>query len=82
MEETDTSSDEVLNNEPLLAAGQGLESNVIHSQKIKSFLLDGDSKKTLNFTVIPLKIGQLIIQGLAFKYDIMSCLQTVFAGLY
>ncbi|XP_039753731.1 trafficking protein particle complex subunit 8 [Pararge aegeria] len=67
VEETDTSKEEVLNNEPLLATGQVLESNVIHGQKIQSFLLDGDCKKTLNFTVIPLKIGELIIQGLAFR---------------
>ncbi|CAH0724853.1 unnamed protein product, partial [Brenthis ino] len=60
-------TDEVLNNEPSLAAGQNLESNVIHGQKIKSFLLDGDCKKTLNFIITPLKIGQLTIQGLAFK---------------
>ncbi|XP_069359904.1 trafficking protein particle complex subunit 8 [Maniola hyperantus] len=67
VEETETTIDEVLNNEPVFATGQVIESNVIHGQKIKSFLLEGDCKRTLNFTVIPLKIGQLIIQGLAYK---------------
>ncbi|XP_023939464.1 trafficking protein particle complex subunit 8 [Bicyclus anynana] len=67
VEESETTNEEVLNNETMLATGQVIESNVIHGQKIKSFLLDGDCKKTLNFTVIPLKIGQLVIQGLAFR---------------
>lgn len=67
VEDSGAHTDEVLNNEPSVATGQNLESNVIHGQKIKSFLLDGDCKKTLNFIITPLKIGQLTIQGLAFR---------------
>lgn len=64
---TEISSDEILNNEPLIASGQIKESNVIRGQKLKSFLLEGECRKTLNLTVTPLQTGQLSIQGLAFK---------------
>ncbi|XP_046960546.1 trafficking protein particle complex subunit 8 [Vanessa cardui] len=61
------SQEEVLDNEPSLAAGRTFESNVIRVQRIKSFLLEGDCKKSINFTITPLKIGQLSIHGVAFK---------------
>ncbi|XP_061385966.1 trafficking protein particle complex subunit 8 isoform X3 [Danaus plexippus] len=64
---TEISSDEILNNEPLIASGQIKESNVIRGQKLKSFLLEGECRKTLNLTVTPLQTGQLSIQGLAFN---------------
>lgn len=66
-EDSEEPVDEVLVNEPSIASSRNLENNVIIGQKIKSLLLDGDDKKTLNFTITPLKIGQLIIQGLAFR---------------
>ncbi|CAH2102558.1 unnamed protein product [Euphydryas editha] len=66
-EDTGTPLDEVLDNEPSLAAGQTLESSVICVQKIKSFMLEGECNKPLNFTITPLKIGQLTIHGVAFK---------------
>lgn len=62
-----TGDETVLNNEQTLAAGQALESNVIFSQKIKSVLLEGDSKKVLIFTLTPLRVGRLNIHGLAYK---------------
>lgn len=65
--DAETPSDEILINEPSLASGRSLENNIIIGQKIKSILLDGDGRKALNFTITPLKIGQLIVQGLAFK---------------
>lgn len=60
---------EVLNNEPVVAAGKSLESNVIVGQKIKSVLLEGECTKVLTFLLTPLRIGQLNIQDLAYKYD-------------
>uniref|UniRef100_A0A2A4K057 Uncharacterized protein n=1 Tax=Heliothis virescens TaxID=7102 RepID=A0A2A4K057_HELVI len=59
--------EEVLSNEQALSAGQVLESNTISSQKIKSVILEGDTKKVLIFTLTPLKVGRLNIHGLAYK---------------
>ncbi|XP_028156042.1 trafficking protein particle complex subunit 8 [Ostrinia furnacalis] len=58
---------EVLNNEPVVAAGSTLESNVIVGQKIKSVLFEGDCEKVLTFTITPLCVGQINIHGLAYK---------------
>lgn len=57
----------ILSNEQAVSAGQALESNIIFSQKIKSILLEGDSKKVLIFTLTPLQVGRLNIHGLAYK---------------
>ncbi|KAI5640553.1 trafficking protein particle complex subunit 8 [Phthorimaea operculella] len=57
----------VVNNEPAVATGSALESNVICGQKIKTVLLDGDSKKILTFSLTPLRVGQLFVQGCAYK---------------
>ncbi|CAG4964933.1 unnamed protein product [Colias eurytheme] len=59
--------DEFLNNESSIAAGHILESHVIHGQKIPNLLLEGECQKMVTFTITPLKIGQLDIQGLAYK---------------
>ena len=59
--------EEVLSNEQAVSTGQALESNIIFSQKIKSVLLEGDSKKVLIFTLTPLRVGRLNIHGLAYK---------------
>lgn len=60
--------EEVLNNEPAVASGSVIETNAICGQKIKSTLIEGDSKKVLTFTVTPLRVGRLSIHGLAYKY--------------
>ncbi|XP_026758904.2 trafficking protein particle complex subunit 8 [Galleria mellonella] len=65
--DTEGHEEEVLNNEPFVAAGQALESNIIYGQKIKSVLLEGECTKVLTFSVTPLKVGQLCIHGLAYK---------------
>ncbi|XP_049881251.1 trafficking protein particle complex subunit 8 [Pectinophora gossypiella] len=57
----------LLINEPSVATGNVLENNIICGQKIKSVLLEGDCKKVLTFTVTPLQVGNLNIQGLAYK---------------
>lgn len=67
-DDTQIPSNEVLDNEPSLAAGQTLESSVIRVEKIMSVLLEGECNKPLNFTITPLRIGQLTIHGVAFKY--------------
>ncbi|XP_047034378.1 trafficking protein particle complex subunit 8 [Helicoverpa zea] len=59
--------EEVLSNEQAVSAGQALESNTIFSQKIKSVILEGDTKKVLIFTLTPLKVGRLNVHGLAYK---------------
>ncbi|XP_072943715.1 trafficking protein particle complex subunit 8 [Epargyreus clarus] len=69
VEDMDAMKDKVLNNEPLLAAGQTVESDLITSQKIKTFVLEGDCQKTLTFSIISLKTGQLNIHGLAYKLN-------------
>ncbi|CAG9796623.1 unnamed protein product [Diatraea saccharalis] len=66
-EDDENSGLDIINNEPLVAAGNNLENNVIVGQKIKSVLLDGDSDKRLTFQITPLRIGQLNINGLAYK---------------
>ncbi|CAG4978822.1 unnamed protein product [Parnassius apollo] len=65
-EETEGPKD-ILNNEPFLASGRTLESNVIFRQKIASCLLEGDCNKRLTFSLTPLQVGRLLIKGLAFK---------------
>ncbi|XP_059050449.1 trafficking protein particle complex subunit 8 isoform X2 [Achroia grisella] len=59
--------EELLSNEPFVAAGQNFDSTIICGQKIKAVLLEGDCTKALTFTVTPLKVGQLVIHGLAYK---------------
>ncbi|KAM3967553.1 trafficking protein particle complex subunit 8 homolog l(3)76BDm [Aphomia sociella] len=66
-DDTERYKDEILNNEPSVAAGNSLESTIIYGQKIKSILLEGECTKVLTFSVTPLKVGQLCIHGLAYK---------------
>lgn len=66
-EEDQNLEQEVLNNEPIVAAGNSLESNVIVGQKIKSVLLEGECEKVLTFLLTPLCVGQINIHGLAYK---------------
>lgn len=66
-EDDQTLEKEVLNNEPYVAAGIYLESNIIVGQKIKSVILEGECTKVLTFLLTPLRIGQLNIQSLAYK---------------
>jgi hypothetical protein len=58
---------DIINNEPMVAAGNNIENNVIVGQKIKSILLEGDCNKVLTFSITPLRVGQLNIHGLAYK---------------
>ncbi|XP_047506030.1 trafficking protein particle complex subunit 8 isoform X2 [Pieris napi] len=58
---------ETYNNEYSIAAGQVLESNVIHGQRIKSLHLEGECQKMVSFTITPLKVGQLDIQGFVYR---------------
>lgn len=64
---TEDTAEEVWNNEPTVASGSNIESNVICGHKIKSTLIEGDSKKVLMFTLTPLRVGQLSVHGLAYK---------------
>ncbi|XP_053609244.1 trafficking protein particle complex subunit 8 isoform X2 [Plodia interpunctella] len=57
----------ILNNEPAVAAGNAVESNVIYGPKIKSVVLEGECTKVLTFSVTPLKVGQICVHALAYK---------------
>lgn len=58
---------DILNNEPMVATGNILDTNVIYGQKIKSVLLEGDCKKVITFSLTPLRVGQLCVNALAYK---------------
>ncbi|CAH2050377.1 unnamed protein product, partial [Iphiclides podalirius] len=58
---------DILNNEPYIASGRSLESNVISRQKIQSFVLEGECNKRLTFSLTPLQVGRLLVKGLAYK---------------
>lgn len=58
---------ESLQNEPAIAAGVPLKSDVISGQKIKSFTLEGDSQKNIVFSITPLQVGELHLRGLSYK---------------
>ncbi|XP_060805731.1 trafficking protein particle complex subunit 8 isoform X2 [Amyelois transitella] len=59
--------EDILSNEPVVAAGNVIESNVIYGPKIKSVIMEGDCTKVLTFSVTPLKVGQICVHGLAYK---------------
>ncbi|XP_050666465.1 trafficking protein particle complex subunit 8 isoform X2 [Leptidea sinapis] len=59
--------EEAISNESRIASGLSIESNVIHSQKIKSLLLEGQRESMLTFGLTPLKLGHLDILGVAYK---------------
>ncbi|KAI8438468.1 hypothetical protein MSG28_010973, partial [Choristoneura fumiferana] len=61
------STKQILNNELMVASGSSLESSAICGQKIKSVILEGESSKSLIFSITPLQIGQLCVQGVAYK---------------
>ncbi|XP_063357938.1 trafficking protein particle complex subunit 8-like [Cydia amplana] len=60
-------SKQVVNNEPMVASGSSLESSAIRGQKIKSVVLEGESSKMLTFSLTPLRMGRLCVQGVAYK---------------
>ncbi|CAK1539980.1 unnamed protein product [Leptosia nina] len=59
--------DEVYENECNVAAGHVLESSVVHGQKIRSLLLEGECQKMVNFIITPLRDGKLDLHGLAYR---------------
>ncbi|KAJ0182539.1 hypothetical protein K1T71_001908 [Dendrolimus kikuchii] len=58
-------NEESISNE--VTSGNSLENTSIVGQKIKSLLLEGDAKKTLTFTLTPLRVGKLNVDGMAYK---------------
>ncbi|XP_013175761.1 PREDICTED: trafficking protein particle complex subunit 8 [Papilio xuthus] len=58
---------DILDNEPFVASGRTLDSNVISRQKIQVSLLEGECNKRLTFSLTPLQVGRLHIKGLAYK---------------
>ncbi|XP_063616644.1 trafficking protein particle complex subunit 8 [Cydia splendana] len=60
-------SKQIVNNEPMVASGSSLESSAICGQKIKSVVLEGESSKMLTFSLTPLRMGRLCVQGVAYK---------------
>ncbi|XP_037298483.1 trafficking protein particle complex subunit 8 isoform X2 [Manduca sexta] len=59
--------EEPISNELSVGSGVAVESKIIVGQTLKSFLLEGDCKKSLTFILTPLRVGQLNIEGLAYK---------------
>lgn len=66
-ESGDSDDNNSIYNEIALAQGVEVASNVIVGQKLPSVVLEGDSKKSLIFSLTPMKVGQVYIQGLAYK---------------
>ncbi|GBP45707.1 Trafficking protein particle complex subunit 8, partial [Eumeta japonica] len=60
-------SSETFYNELSIASSTSLDCNMVSCQKIKSLVLDGDSKKYLHFAITPLQVGELRLLGLAYK---------------
>lgn len=60
-------SKKFVNNEPMVASGSSLESSLICGQKINSVVLEGESSKTVTFSLTPLRMGRLCVQGVAYK---------------
>lgn len=58
---------EPLRNEPIVAMKDQLKTNIISGHKIKSITLEGESEKNIVFSITPLQVGELHLQGIAYK---------------